>query len=125
MPVHPMERRHSMSLKEFTTRCSAITLITAGAFGIAQAAEPATPRVAPATPSIQSPAADNTVTERVKAALNAHDIGGLAIQTELGVVTLTGTVANEQQRQKVASIALAVQGVRGVDTGLLKIQRAS
>jgi osmotically-inducible protein OsmY len=114
-----------MSLKEFTSRCSAITLITASAFGIAQAAEAASTRAAPATSSTQSPAADGTLTERVKAALHAHNIGGLAIQTELGVVTLTGTVINEQQRQKVASIALAVQGVHGVDTGLLKIQRVS
>lgn len=115
-----------MSLKEFTARCSAIILITANAYGIAQAAEPASPRPANRAPStLQSPATDNTISERVNAALSASNISGVLIQTDQGVVTLAGNVSSEEQRQKAARIAAAVDGVHSVDITSLKVKRGA
>jgi len=115
-----------MSLKEFTARCSAISLITAAAFGIAQAAEPAPRRSAPEAPvTQQSPSSDSGISERVNAALTANKITGVQIQTEQGVVTLAGTVASEEIRQKAARIAAAVDGVHVVDIASLKIKRGA
>lgn len=117
-----------MSPKEFTSRCSTIILITASSYGIALAAEPASPRSAqtnPAEVSIQSPAVDTAISARVKSALSAHQvrINDLDIQTELGIVTLAGTVDSEKLRQKAAHIAAAVDGVRSVDIAFLTVKR--
>ena len=110
-----------MSLKEFTARCSAITLITASAYGIALAAEPQP--VAPDSPArAQTPAADSAISGRVTIALTASNIRGLAVHTEQGVVTLSSKVASEEQRQKAAHIAAAIDGVRSVDIAQLKVQ---
>jgi osmotically-inducible protein OsmY len=112
-----------MSFMEFASRCSAITLISASAFGIAQAADPTLPRSA--EPGVRAQAQDNAITTRVKAAFDANQISGIGIQTELGVVTLTGTVASEVVRQKAANIAAAVEGVRSVDIASLKVRRGT
>lgn len=111
-----------MSLKEFSARCSAITLISAGAFGIAQAVEPPSSYAAPDNPAgIHSPAADTAITARVKTALNQNNIQGLRVQTEVGVVALAGTLPSEEVRQRVLHTVAAVDGVRGVDISALKI----
>jgi hyperosmotically inducible periplasmic protein len=117
-----------MSPKEFTSRCSTIILITASSYGIALAAEQVTPRAATQNGngmSIQTPAVDNAINTRVKSALTANQINGLAVQTELGVVTLAGTVATEEQRQKAANIAASVEGVRNVDIASLSVKRGA
>lgn len=113
-----------MSIKEFTARASAIILITATSYGITLAAEPARP--ASDTPSsLQSPSADNTISERVNAALSTNNISGVLIQTDQGVVTLAGNVPSEEQRLKAARIAAAVDGVQSVDITALKVKRGA
>lgn len=111
-----------MSLKEFTARSSAIILITASAYGIALAADLPPPKnTAPdGVIKAQTPAGDNAISGRVQIALTANNIRGLEIQTELGIVTLRGTVANEEVRRKAAHIAAAVEGVQSVDITALK-----
>lgn len=113
-----------MSLKEFSARCSAITLISASAFGIAQAAEPPSSHAPAQNPAaIHTPAADNAITARVKTTLNQSNIQGLRVQTEVGVVALAGTLPDEETRQRVLHAVAAVDGVRGVDISALKINK--
>jgi osmotically-inducible protein OsmY len=122
-----------MSLKLFTARCSVITLVTASAFGIAQAADTASPLPqapaeipanttpnspntsnAPASPS-RGAISDKSISSQIKAALDANRINGLRVKTEAGIVTLAGTVTSEDVRLKAAHIAAAVDGVRSVE----------
>jgi hyperosmotically inducible periplasmic protein len=65
---------------------------------------------------------DATITAKVKGALiAAPDLPGVAIDvdTSANVVTLNGTVASTEQRERAERTARAVQGVAGVNNNLL------
>lgn len=68
---------------------------------------------------------DATITAKVKSALLTNKLTGITVNTDLGVVSLSGTVASEEVRQQVTKIAAAVDGVRGVDYGNLSIKAGS
>lgn len=62
---------------------------------------------------------DSAITAKVKAALISNKLTGISVTTEMGVVSLSGSVASEQLRQQITQIASGIDGVRGVDyTGL-------
>ncbi len=64
---------------------------------------------------------DATITTRVKTALlNDPDIGVLRIDvtTNLGVVTLSGTVSATAEADRAVQIARGVQGVQGVKSAI-------
>jgi hyperosmotically inducible protein len=75
-------------------------------------------------PSLAGTDDDLTTTTRVKTALlNDREIGGarIDVETSKGVVTLSGTVATEAERDKALAITRKVTGVRDVHSAL-KIQ---
>jgi hyperosmotically inducible protein len=64
---------------------------------------------------------DTTVTAKVKAALLATDgiqATDISVETQQGVVILTGKVADASQARRAAEIAQGVEGVRAVDNRL-------
>jgi hyperosmotically inducible protein len=64
---------------------------------------------------------DSALTTNVKAALAAHDsLSTLAIHvdSDKGVVTISGTVHSQDQYTQVAQIAQSVEGVRSVNNQL-------
>jgi osmotically-inducible protein OsmY len=64
---------------------------------------------------------DTTVTAKVKAALLATDgiqATDISVETQQGVVILTGKVADTSQAQRAVEIAQSVEGVRAVDNRL-------
>jgi hyperosmotically inducible protein len=64
---------------------------------------------------------DTTVTAKVKAALLASDgiqATDISVETQQGVVILTGKVADASQAQRATEIAQSVEGVRSVDNRL-------
>lgn len=64
---------------------------------------------------------DTTVTAKVKAALLASDgiqATDISVETQQGVVILTGKVADASQAQRAVEIAQSVEGVRSVDNRL-------
>ena len=65
---------------------------------------------------------DAAITTRVKAAMLAEPaLGALAIDvdTHSGVVSLSGTVDSQRDRQRAAEIAAAVPSVKGVENRLV------
>ena len=70
---------------------------------------------------LQATVDDTTVTAKVKAALLASDgIQGtdISVETQQGVVILTGKVADASQAKRATEIAQSVEGVRSVDNRL-------
>ncbi len=70
---------------------------------------------------LQATVDDTTVTAKVKAALLASDgIQGtdISVETQQGVVILTGKVADASQAERATQIAQSVEGVRSVDNRL-------
>jgi hyperosmotically inducible protein len=64
---------------------------------------------------------DSTITAKVKSAIIAEpDLSALDIKvnTDNGVVTLTGSVDNSQKVQKAAQVAQAIDGVKSVNNQL-------
>lgn len=106
-----------MSMTKIISHIAAASLLAVGAVGTGYAADQ------PASPSAGTEAgtylSDSAITAKVKAALLSNKLSGISVTTELGVVALVGTVANEEIRQTATKVASAVDGVRGVDyTGL-------
>jgi hyperosmotically inducible protein len=65
---------------------------------------------------------DTTVTAKVKAALLATDgiqATDISVETQQGVVILTGKVADASQAQRAVEVAQSVEGVRSVDNRLI------
>jgi osmotically-inducible protein OsmY len=50
---------------------------------------------------------------------------GITVTTELGVVSLSGSVATETIRQQATQIAAAIDGVRGVEYAGLSVKMPS
>jgi hyperosmotically inducible protein len=72
--------------------------------------------------NMQATVEDTTVTAKVKAALLATDgiqATDISVETQQGVVILTGKVADASQAQRAAEVAQSVEGVRSVDNRLL------
>jgi hyperosmotically inducible protein len=70
---------------------------------------------------MQATVDDTTVTAKVKAALLATDgiqATDISVETQQGVVILTGKVADATQAQRAQEIAQSVEGVRSVDNRL-------
>jgi hyperosmotically inducible periplasmic protein len=70
---------------------------------------------------MQATVDDTTVTAKVKAALLATDgiqATDISVETQQGVVILTGKVADASQAQRAQEIAQSVEGVRSVDNRL-------
>jgi osmotically-inducible protein OsmY len=64
---------------------------------------------------------DATITARVKTSLlNDPDVGGLRIDVDTfkGVVTLSGSVKTDQERQKAIALARRIDGVTDVKSTL-------
>ena len=63
------------------------------------------------------PASDDVIVDQVKVKLAADAIvkgGGLGVDAKAGVVTLTGVVATEKQKERAAKVAGKVKGVKQV-----------
>lgn len=107
-----------------STRCSAVgivllALVTAAACRD-EPANSAKPSAAEGPPARQG-TTDELVTDRVQSAyFRDPDVNGRAVDVSAagGVVTLTGVVATERQRQKAVSVARSVDGVSRVEDRL-------
>jgi BON domain len=91
--------------------------------------DPARQKASPSLPTLESPiggpARDAAVTERVKHAIDkVPDVNaaGIEVATTDGVVTLYGAVEVPNEREKVASVASGVDGVRSVVNNLIVIR---
>ena len=62
---------------------------------------------------------DASVTARIKAKLLADGITGTDVDTAGGAVTLTGTVASDEQKARAEKHARETEGVKSVKSGLL------
>ncbi|UOV04380.1 BON domain-containing protein [Pseudoxanthomonas sp. F37] len=70
------------------------------------------------------PVTDTWITTKVKADLLAtENVSGLDIKVETvdGVVTLTGAVASQAQKDKAVAVAQQIKGVKRVDAGGLTL----
>ena len=70
------------------------------------------------------PVTDTWITTKVKADLLAtENVSGLDIKVETvdGVVTLTGAVASQAQKDKAVEVAKQIKGVKRVEAGGLKL----
>ena len=70
------------------------------------------------------PVTDTWITTKVKADLLAtENVSGLDIKVETvdGVVTLTGAVASQAQKDKAVEVARQIKGVKRVEAGGLKL----
>jgi hyperosmotically inducible protein len=94
--------------------------------GTSQAPTQGARRSAPAPSStdpgrLQSAVEDTTLTAKVKAALLAADgiqATDITVETQQGIVILTGKVGDTTQVQRAAEIAQGVEGVKSVDNRL-------
>ena len=71
-------------------------------------------------------ASDTAITAKVKSSLLADSVlGGTAIDvdTNAGVVVLTGFITSEQERQRAVQVAQSVEGVKRVDGRNLVVRR--
>jgi hyperosmotically inducible protein len=62
---------------------------------------------------------DAAITTKIKAKLLADSITGTTVDTTNGVVTLTGAVANDEQKTKAARLAQETEGVKSVKNDLV------
>lgn len=62
---------------------------------------------------------DAAITTRIKTKLLADGITGTTVDTTSGVVTLTGSVASEEQKTKAETHARETEGVRSVKNELV------
>lgn len=62
---------------------------------------------------------DAAITTRIKAKLLSDSITGTTVDTTNGVVTLTGAVANEEQKTKAGRLAQETEGVKSVKNELV------
>jgi hyperosmotically inducible protein len=84
--------------------------------GVAMAGEPSTGQAVD----------DTLITTKVKASFAADpQVSALAItvETENGVVTLSGVVENEAERQRAIQLAQGMEGVTRVDANKLLVKR--
>jgi hyperosmotically inducible protein len=70
------------------------------------------------------PAQDTWITTKVKtniATLNDIDASDISVETNNGVVSLSGSVDSAQKRDRLVSAVRSVEGVRDVDTSQLNV----
>ncbi len=73
----------------------------------------------------KTPLTDDVINDRVKVKLATDTVvkgGGLGIDVKQGVVTLTGKVETEKQKQKAEKLAKKISGVKGV-TNQIQVAR--
>jgi osmotically-inducible protein OsmY len=85
------------------------------------------PAPAPAVSPIAQLEADKALSRKVKQALEAKPAEGAAdghieVAAADGVVTLYGTVAGAREKERVALLAMSVDGVRSVVNNLVVVQ---
>jgi hyperosmotically inducible periplasmic protein len=119
-----LKRKPAMSLYKSLSRFTAIALIGCGSVSAVYAATEA------AAPPSESSAAgayvnDSAITAKVKAALISSKLTGISVTTQLGVVSLSGSVASDEVRQQATKIASSTEGVRGVDYAGLSVKSGS
>ena len=94
-------------------------------FSGAAMADNKTPDKKPAADAASSqPVNDTWITTKVKADLLAtENVSGLDIKVETvdGVVTLTGAVTSQAQKDKAVEVAKQIKGVKRVEAGGLKL----
>ena len=85
--------------------------------------QPAPPTAAPAaTPAASGPPTDSDLESRInKAMLDDAQLGSLGVSVTVvnGRVTLTGTVASEDLKNRAARVAQTVRGLSGVDNKIV------
>ncbi len=65
---------------------------------------------------------DSTITAKAKAALISNKLIGISVKTDMGVVSLSGTVNSDEVRLQAAKIVASLEGVKGVETTELKVK---
>lgn len=122
-----LERRLPMSLRKSLSRFAAIAIVGCTSISAAYAANENTTQPAQSSESgnAGSYVADSTITAKVKTALMSKKLTGITVTTELGVVSLSGSVATETIRQQATQIAAAIDGVRGVEYAGLSVKMPS
>jgi len=68
------------------------------------------------------PVSDDVIVDQVRVKLSADAIvkgGGLGVDSKAGVVTLTGTVATEKQKDRAGKVAGKVKGVKQVVNSII------
>lgn len=68
------------------------------------------------------PPSDDNISDRVKVKLAEDTVvkgGALTVDVKNGVVTLTGKVTNESQKNKAEKLAKKIQGVKSVNNQIL------
>ena len=91
----------------------------------AAAPVPAAPPRAAAVPQVSPQrqlAADMELSSKVKEALPAAESGHVEVASSDGVVTLYGTVGEARDKDRVAQLALNVEGVRSVVNNLVVVR---
>lgn len=68
------------------------------------------------------PASDSSISARVEKTLQENNVKGISVKSDMGVVSLKGTVPNEDVKLALARIVASVDGVQGVETSDLKIK---
>ena len=113
-----------------STKGFAIATLTAAALGLAMSASvhadeyTTRDRAADAMDSAQQSVSDTWITGKVKSsfvaesALSAMEIG---VETKQGVVTLSGVVATEAERDLAISAARNIEGVQDVSADALQV----
>ena len=100
--------------------------VAAVSLGLAMAAQmPAYAADPLPEPSAQQPQAavkDSTITAKVKEVLAANKLNNISVKTDLGVVYLSGTIANESDRQLITQMVASVEGVKIVESKALKVK---
>lgn len=117
-----------MSVKKIVSHLAVVTLIASGAVASAYAIDQSTNRnqfkFADCGAAATSSAEDAAITDKVRTALLSHQISGISVTTDQGLVTLAGIVSSEEVRQKATRVALAVDSVQGVDYTDLAVKAA-
>ncbi|WP_397450793.1 BON domain-containing protein [Pseudomonas sp. NA-150] len=91
-------------------------------------ADPSAPKVQPGDSGTGEVISDLWITSKVKSSLiYSRNLDGLNIKvdTQNGMVTLNGVVANYSEKQLAVEIARNIRGVRGVDADALKVATAT
>jgi hyperosmotically inducible protein len=88
------------------------------------ATEDGKPKTAAAQGESTQPVDDTWITTKVKADLLASsNVPGTEIKVETvnGVVTLSGTIASQAEKDKALKVARGIKGVKTVEAGSLKV----
>jgi hypothetical protein len=90
---------------------------TAGPFSPASAATPAT-----AQPKAPEADPNKALAARVRKALEAIPVDGIDVTASDGAITLWGSTASAAERDRAASMAAKIDGVKSVDNKLIVVK---